>query len=94
MVEYHSLVGRTFRLNEKFPVYDSDDNVIGYTSENDIGVVIFDDVKNDDYIEVTVATGEHAGYDGLALCMDDIKKATYIGDPDKSYVYAHGVQLR
>lgn len=94
MVEYTSLVGRTFRLNAKFPVYDSDENVIGYTSKNDIGVVIFDDVEKNDYIEVTVATGEYAGYDGLALCTKDIKKAIYIGDRDKTYVRAHGIRLR
>ena len=97
MIEYHNLAGRVFQLNGKYPVYDDNDNVIGYTSGTDIGVVVFDGMQaapREDYLEVSVATGEYAGYSGLALAMADIAQATYIGDKEEDCIYAHGVKLR
>jgi len=47
-----------------------------------------------DYLECTVATGDFAGYSGLALNADDIQKAVYIGDNDEVMVRAHGLRIR
>lgn len=101
-----TLVGLLFKLNVKYPVYDSDDEVIGYTDPSDVAVVVFDDSKSEvvtfkerkvelgDYIELTVASGRWAGYDNLALNKADIKKATLIGLENYKSVVASGIKIR
>ncbi len=74
MVVYPTFSGRAFALNQEYPVYDDEGTMIEHTKKGDVAVVTFDNKNDEDlYLELTVATGEFAGYDGLALNMEDIK---------------------
>ena len=78
MVRYSNAKGLVFRLKEEYPVYDENENIVGHTDVNDIAVVLYDAGEQDSYFEAVLATGKHAGYDGLALNLSDLKKAQAI----------------
>lgn len=95
MVEYRNAKGLAFELDGEFPVYDEDgNNVIGHTREGDIVVITLEEQEGDNiYAEATIATGEFAGYQGLVLNLEDIKRCIHIGWPRGEGVYLRDIPL-
>lgn len=79
-IVYSSLKGKCFRLMEAYPVYNDEEVEVGRTAPGDVAVVTGECLSDPSrFVELTVATGEFAGYMGLVLYPADIWKAQYIG---------------
>jgi|GEM_PF-6878564 len=69
------------KLNEKYPIYNNEDEIIGYTDEND--TIIITDVKSEWIYDICKAkyeyytiiiSGEYIGYNSLVLDESDVDK--------------------
>lgn len=95
MVKYPTFSGRAFVLNCEYPVYDEEGKAIGFTKRDDVAVVVFDNKDDKDlYLELTVATGDFAGYDELALNLNDIKRATLLSYESEDSIYVRNTKLK
>lgn len=78
MVIFSKFQGKLIKFNSKYPIYDENDLVIGYTEVGDMAVITYEDTDGDGYFEVIIVSGEYIGYDSLAISMDDVMESTFI----------------
>lgn len=69
-------------LNSEFPVYDDDDEIVGYTSKGDKAIITAlhgyngygNPVDRKEFtLEFIITSGEHEGYNNLALTIEDVE---------------------
>lgn len=77
MVSYSSYHGKLIKMVEPYPIYDKEDEVVGYTEIGDMAVVTLAD-EDQDYYETVIVSGKYTGVDTLALNGKDLQKSVFI----------------
>lgn len=84
MINIHTWKDKIIMLNKKYPVYGTNDRVIGYTAVGDKAVITYQD-ENMDYFETILISGKYTGVNTLALDKKDIESSTLVIDKAFSY---------
>lgn len=84
MINIHTWKNKIIMLNKKYPVYGTNDRVIGYTAVGDKAVITYQD-ENMDYFETILISGKYTGVNTLALDKKDIESSTLVIDKAFSY---------
>lgn len=84
MINIHTWKDKIIMLNKKYPVYGTNDRVIGYTAVGDKAVITYQD-ENMDYFETILISGKYTGVNTLALDKKDIEGSTLVIDKAFSY---------
>lgn len=77
MTNYSKFEGKLIRFGKSYPIYNDDDEIIGYTEIGDMAVITYSNLDND-YFETVITSGKYMGVNSLALNLDDIKSSTFI----------------
>lgn len=77
MVSYSSYHGKLIKMVEPYPIYNVEDEVIGYTEIGDMAVVTLAD-EDQDYYETVIVSGKYTGIDSLALNKNDLQKSIFV----------------
>lgn len=80
MRNYIDYGNRLVRLNKKYPIYDENDELAGYTRTNDMAVITCEEMDEEDfeiYFKSMLVTGKYKGV-SLALDSHDLKHCTFI----------------
>lgn len=84
MINIHTWKDKIIMLNKKYPVYGTNDRVIGYTAVGDKAVITYQD-ENMDYFETILISGKYTGVNTLALDKKDMESSTLVIDKAFSY---------
>lgn len=84
MINIHTWKDKIIMLNKKYPVYGTNDRVIGYTAVGDKAVITYQD-ENMDYFETIIISGKYTGVNTLALDKKDMESSTLVIDKAFSY---------
>jgi hypothetical protein len=68
-------------LNKEYPIYDNEDNIIGFTNKKDVAFITFQNIF-DGSCYITLISGNYFGYSSLILNEKDIKRAKFIKNSD------------
>ena len=99
MINYPSFIGKLVKMNDEYPIWDSEDDhkQIGSTKVGDMAVVVFADDKQD-YYEMRIVSGEFIGKDTLALNSKDLLNSTFIfnrnDDNGNTYIYIRDKRIK